>query len=133
MQSFSSDGFTNVTSQFDMLTQYGASLCFFYIFVGFCVCIKPLFCISQLLFHVTNMLYIIYLIVITCVMNQAATKACCSVINYNIDGATYLPLRECSYLNGIAWLGWGLPTIAVVTICVAGCLHHKDTKEYVDK
>ena len=114
-----------------MLTQYGAAMCFFYIFVGFCVCIKPCFCISQLLFHVTNMLFIVYLIVITCVMNQAATKACCSTVNYNVDGSTYLPLRECSFLNGVAWAGWALPTILAVTACVACCTHHKETKEYV--
>ena len=69
IQSFSGDGFTNVTAQFDMVTQFGAAMMFFYIFVGCCICIKPLFCISQLLFHLTNMLMIIFLIVITCVMN----------------------------------------------------------------
>ena len=62
-----------------MLTRFGETICSLYIIIGLCVCIKPLFCFSQLLAHITNFLAFVYLITLTVIMGSSTTAPCCDV------------------------------------------------------
>ena len=125
-------GTTDVTAQFEMLTKFGQAICSIYIIVGVCVCVKPLFCCSQLLAHLNNFLYFVYMITLSVVMDSSTTAPCCDVNNITPLN-NYLPIKECAFLNGIKYVGWIFPVIICITSAVAASCNHKEIKEQYEK
>ena len=115
-----------------MLTRFGEAICSIYIIVGLLVCVKPLFCCSQLLGHLNNFLLIVYLITLTVIMDSSTTAPCCDVTNITAIN-NYLPIYECSFLNGLKYALWIFPSILCITGCVAGAFNKQEILENYEK
>ena len=62
----------NVTERLNRIVKYGEALCCFYMIVGISICVRPLFMYAQILMHIANLLFIIFLCTLTTMMSDTA-------------------------------------------------------------